>query len=289
MAGTPQSPGADLGGRLQREADDTAAAGVLRTAHHEGNRSGAASGAGSGARPDPGLAVLLLARLPPAHVPWAVGQLVRGPRRWLREPGVRFARVLGSGREGGFGLRPGLDHQGVFLMVDEVADALALVNRSPLVADYRARAERCLVAVLQASSARGRWGGQGMRAIVPPPGAGEPVVALTRASIRASRALRFWRHSPPAETALAAAPGCRLAVGLGEAPVLRQATLSLWDDTAAMNAYARQGAHQQAIEASSREGHFSEWMFVRFVPLLLQGRWPGLRLGTEQARVDERG
>lgn len=279
MAGTPLPPGADLGGRLRREFDDAPAAGGPRAAPEAGRQTGPGSGPAGGPRPDPGpdpgLAVLVLARLPAAQVPWAVAQLVRGPGRWLREPGVRFARVLGSGRDGGFGLRPGLDHQGVFVMVDELAQALQLVNRSPLVAAYRARAECCLVAVLQASSARGRWAGQGMRAIVPPPGAGEPVVALTRASIRASRALRFWRRSPPAEAALAAAPGCRLAVGLGEAPVLRQATLSLWDDTAAMNAYARQGAHQQAIEASSREGHFAEWMFVRFVPLLMQGQWGG--------------
>ncbi len=258
-----------LGGRLQREAEEPAGAGPLRSA------PGRASPSGAVARGDPGLAVLLLARLPAAQVPWAVGQLVRGPRRWLREPGARFARVLGSGREGGFGLRPGLDHQGAFVMFDDVADALAFAARSPLVMAYRERAEQCLVAVLQASSARGRWGGQGMRAIVPSPVAGEPVVALTRASIRARQALRFWRHSPPAEAALAAAPGCRMAVGLGEAPVLRQATVSLWDDTAAMNAYARTGAHQQAIEASAREGYFSEWMFVRFVPLLLQGRWGG--------------
>lgn len=229
--------------------------------------------------------MLLLARLPASQVPWAVGQLVRGPGRWLREPGVRFARVLGSGRDGGFGLRPGLDHQGVFLMCDEVADALALVARSPLVAAYRSRAERCLVAVLQASSARGHWAGQGMRSIVPPPGPGQPVLALTRASIRPSRAWRFWRHSPPSEAALAAAPGCRMAVGLGEAPVLRQATLSLWDDTAAMNAYARHGAHQRAIEASYGEGYFSEWMFVRFVPLLMQGHWAGRLFGAGQAQA----
>ncbi len=231
---------------------------------------------GSGAtRADPGLAVLLLARLPRRQVPWAVGQLVRGSRRWLRQRGVRFARVLGSGQQGGFGLKPGLDHQGVFLMFDDVADALACVASSPLVAAYRERADECLVAVLQASSARGRWGGQAMRAIVPAPGPDEPLMALTRASIKPTQALRFWRHSPPSEAALAASPGCRLAAGLGEAPVLRQATLSLWDSTAAMNAYARQGAHQKAIEASYREGYFSEWMFVRFVPLLMQGRWQG--------------
>jgi spheroidene monooxygenase len=221
------------------------------------------------------VAVLLLARLPGRHVPWAVAQLVRGPRRWQQAPGVRFARVLGSGQGGGFGLRPGLDHQGVFLMFDELAQALAFVSGSPLLAAYRERAEQCLVAVLQASSARGRWGGQAMRAIAPSPGPGEPLVALTRASIRPTQALRFWRHSPASESALAAAPGCRLAVGLGEAPVLRQATLSLWDDVAAMNAYARTGAHQRAIEASTREGYFSESMFVRFVPLWMQGRWAG--------------
>jgi hypothetical protein len=229
----------------------------------------------AGTRADPGLAVLVLARLPAHAVPWAVAQLVRGPGRLLREKGVRFARVLGSGRHGGFGLIPGLDHQGLFLMFDDVADALACVAQSPLVAAYRERAQDCLVAVLQASSARGAWGGQRMQGVVPAPGPHEPVLALTRASIRPSRALRFWRHSPPAEIALAAAPGCQLAVGLGEAPVLRQATLSLWDNAAAMNAYAREGAHQRAIEAAWRGGFFTEWMFVRFLPLLLQGRWAG--------------
>lgn len=227
------------------------------------------------AKPDPGLAVLLLTRLPARHVPWAVAQLVRGPDRWRHEPGVRFARVLGSGRDGGFGLRPGLDHQAVFLMFDEVADALACIARSPLVAAYRDRAADSLVAVLQASSARGRWGGQGMRAVVPAPAAGEAMMVLTRASIRTARALRFWRHSPASEAALAKAPGCRFATGLGEAPVLRQATLSLWDDSRAMNAYARQGAHQQAIDAAWQGDFFSEWMFVRFTPLLMQGRWAG--------------
>lgn len=256
---------------LPREADDSSGrTGVLRT----GSDTSAASRP-PGFLPDPGLAVVVLARLRSDSVPWAVVQLARGGRPWRAEPGLRFVRVLGSGRGGGFGLRPGLDHQGVFMMFDDVADAMRCVWRSPRVAAYRERAEQCLVAVLQASSARGRWGGQAMRAISPSPGPGEPLVALTRASIRPTQALRFWRHSPASESALAAAPGCRLAVGLGEAPVLRQATLSLWDDVAAMNAYARTGAHQRAIEASTREGYFSESMFVRFVPLWMQGRWAG--------------
>ena len=89
--------------------------------------------------------------------------------------------------------------------------------------------------------------------------------------------LSFWRHAPAAQRSLLAAPGCALAVGLGEAPLLRQATFSLWDSAAAMDAYARTGAHLDAIRAAWKHQFFSESMFVRFVPLQLQGQWKGRR------------
>jgi spheroidene monooxygenase len=100
------------------------------------------------------------------------------------------------------------------------------------------------------------------------------VAALTRASIRPRHAAAFWRHAPPSEAALAQAAGCRLAVGLGEAPLLRQATFSLWDNAAAMDAYARSGAHQAAIRAAHGGGYFSESMFVRYRVLGIEGHWP---------------
>ena len=89
----------------------------------------------------------------------------------------------------------------------------------------------------------------------------------------------FWRMQPAAERSLHEAPGCRLAIGLGEAPLLRQATFSVWDSGAAMNAYARQGAHLAAIRASAAGGFFSESMFVRFVPYDARGSWQGRALG----------
>jgi spheroidene monooxygenase len=42
-----------------------------------------------------------------------------------------------------------------------------------------------------------------------------------------------------------------------------------------MDAYARSGAHLQAIRASVAGAHFSESMFVRFIPEGLQGTWKG--------------
>jgi len=224
--------------------------------------------------PAPAHAALLMSRLRRSAVPWAVWRLARGARAFGTVPGLRFARVLGSGRDGGFGLEPGLDCQGVFAAFDSAEAAEAFVKHSGVATAYRERALEHFSLTLEVSSCRGSWGGQPMAAAAGPAPLG-PVAALTRAAIKPSRMREFWRHSPPAEAELAAAPGCRLAVGLGEAPLLRQATFSLWDSVQAMDAYARHGAHQRAIRASWGGSYFSEWMFVRFRPLALRGRWQG--------------
>lgn len=80
---------------------------------------------------------------------------------------------------------------------------------------------------------------------------------------------------PPSELALQNAEGCLLATGVGEAPFLRQATITLWENTQSMDAYARSGAHLAAIRAAYAGNFFSESMFVRFCTSQIQGRWRG--------------
>lgn len=220
-----------------------------------------------------GVALLLLARLRPAYWPWAWHRLAFS--RWLPQPApaLRFMKTLGSGRDGGFGLAPSAAHQGLFCIFDHLADAQAFIA-SPLASHYRERSDECLIATLRPASARGSWSGMALASGEPVPD-GMPLAALTRASIRPGAAAQFWRHAPAAQQDLANAPGCELAVGLGEAPLLRQATFSLWRDAKAMDAYARTGAHQAAIQAAWQHRFFSESMFVRFAPIAVQGHWQG--------------
>lgn len=227
---------------------------------------------GLGATDD--VAVLMLVDVARAARLWGWSRIILGEQPLRRAPGLRLAKALGSGHQGGFGLRPSASRQGLFALFDSEQHADNFIDQSDIARGYRARANECLVVKLRATSCRGSWSGAqiGVSASVPVSG---PVAALTRASIRPSRAWPFWRHSPASEAALAAAPGCQLAVGLGEAPVLRQATFSVWESQAAMDAYARSGAHLQAIRGAAAGNWFSESMFVRFVPLLLQGRWQG--------------
>ena len=221
-----------------------------------------------------GIVVVLLSKLRRAHWSWGWQRIAFGSWWPAKSPGLRFMKTLGSGKEGGFGLMPSLSHQGLFCVFDNEAEATNFISTSALIARYRERSEELFIATLRPASARGSWDGMTLAAGESLP-ANAMLATLTRASIRPFAARQFWRHAPAAQDSLAEAPGCLLATGLGEAPILRQATFSLWKNTAAMDAYARTGAHRDAISAAWKHQFFSESMFVRFEPLSLQGQWKG--------------
>jgi spheroidene monooxygenase len=71
-------------------------------------------------------------------------------------------------------------------------------------------------------------------------------------------------------------------MGLGEAPLVRQCTFSLWDNVEHMVAYAHSGAHQQAITAAYKNDYFAESMFLRMRVLAMEGNWQGHSFGSVQ-------
>ena len=221
-------------------------------------------------------AVVLLADIAETYRLWGWSRIVRGPRALQRVPGLLFSKVLGSGYAGGFALRPSSSRQGVFALFESVQTAQDFISGSVIVRDYQKRSNEFCCLTLKAFSCRGSWDGVSLQANTEPPIHG-PVAALTRASIKFSKAQAFWRHASPSQTALEGAEGCQLAVGLGEAPFLRQATFSVWNSITEMDAYARSGSHLKAIQAANQHGYFSESMFARFIPLKVEGQWLGKR------------
>ena len=222
------------------------------------------------------VSVVVLLDVAPGSRLWGWSRFVVGRFPLARVPGLRFYKVLGSGHEAGFGLRPSASRQGLFCHFDDERSADQFLQGSALMAAYRRHAREFFQVKLKAYACRGAWAGMALPLSADKPATGV-VAALTRASIRPTAALPFWRHAPPSEAALSGAQGCRLAAGLGEAPLFRQATFTLWDNADCMDAYARSGAHLAAIKAAQAHGFFSESMFVRFVPLEAQGVWKGQR------------
>ena len=230
-----------------------------------------------------GVVVVVLVDFLRAHQGWGWMRLVQGASAFKDTPGLLFTKVMGSGHEGGFGLRPSSTHQGLLCVFDSVRHAEGFMA-GVSVQQYMERAKSCFTAMLAVTSVRGAWDGrpwgvttpEQLGAFAEEPSPDVAMVALTRASIRPAKALAFWRFAPGAQDDLKTAPGCELAMGLGEAPLVRQCTFSLWKDTQSMLQYAHTGAHQQAIAAAYKHEFFSESMFARMRVLRRQGDWPNM-------------
>jgi len=245
--------------------------------------------------PPASVLVVLLVDFLKSHKGWGWLRLVAGPSAYQAVPGLQSAKVMGSGHEGGFTtLRPSATHQGLLCRFDGVDAALDFLHGAQ-VQGYRDRARECWGGLMAVTSARGLWDQQ-------PWGLSDehsmalsadwqqrlplvdmthaPLAVLTRASIHPAKAMAFWRHAPSTQGALDASDGCLLAMGLGEAPLVRQCTFSLWQNEAKMLRFAREGAHQLASLAAGRHKYFSESLFVRLRLLRMAGVWKGQDFGN---------
>jgi spheroidene monooxygenase len=226
-----------------------------------------------------GVVVVLLADFMRQHQGWGWLRLVAGAGPYHEVPGLTMVKVMGSGHGGGFSLRPSATHQGLICTFSHLDLALKFLDSSWVQA-YRDRAREMWSGVLTVQSARGHWDKQAWQSSTAEALGGRgaahgPFAVLTRASIVPTKAMAFWRYAPAAQAELSQSPGCMLAMGLGEAPLVRQCTFSLWRDTAAMLHYAHQGAHQVASAAAYKHQFFSESLFVRMQVLQMSGVWQG--------------
>jgi hypothetical protein len=226
--------------------------------------------------------VLILADIKSTSKWWGFGRFVFSRFSLCGVEGLQFFKMLGSGHEGGFGLRPSSSRQGLFCVFVDSTSANSFLQTSELIGKYKKHSREFLSVQLLPYSVKGTWAGQSL-GIAAEVVQGQPVAALTRASIRPTKARQFWKKQPASERSLALAAGCVMATGVGEAPVFRQATFTVWESVAHMDAYARTGAHMEAIKASARGAFFSESMFVRFVPHDISGVYKGKVFGSAAA------
>jgi spheroidene monooxygenase len=223
-------------------------------------------------------AVLVLVDIAPDSFLWGLSRYVIGRFSLYNIPGLQFFKVLGSGFEGGFSTKPSLHKQGLFCVFDSEHHAKQFRVHSKLVQAYMNHSREFFAVSLNAFSTRGSWANTQLDITAKAPVSG-PIASLTRASIKPLKANAFWRKAQPAEVSINQSEGVILSAGLGEAPYLRQATFTIWEDETALNTYAQQGAHLAAIKAAYGQQYFSESMFTRFTPSDMEGTWRGKHYG----------
>lgn len=228
----------------------------------------------------PGLVTVHLWGVRRAAVPRALARMATQRRALARLPGLSFAKLLGTGSGRTFDFRDAdLTHWALVACWQHPGDAVLLTG-GPLGLAWERDADETLSMRLSPLTSRGRWSGCepfGAAAASPPRWRG-PVAAITRARLVPRRAVGFWRAVPAVTADLhrgdVAAPV--FTVGIGEAPIGLQGTLSLWRSAADLADFAyRRPAHVAVMAETSRRGWYAEELFARFAVREVTGSYRG--------------
>lgn len=208
---------------------------------------------------------------------WVIGQMAAARLSLARVPEARFWKLCGSGTGEGFTPRPNWSTWAILAAWDDAETARRMEREASVFRNWRARAGESCSLFLTPGQSRGKWGG--INPFQPDPSAlcEGPVAALTRATVRLSRAAQFWNRVPDISAMIGADPNVAFKIGIGEVPLLHQVTFSIWPDTASMAAFARgNGPHGQAIRAVREGNWFAEELYARFRIDGSRGTWGGV-------------
>jgi len=227
--------------------------------------------------PVPALVTLHLWRVERSGVPGALLRMARDRGRVRRTPGVRFAKLLGTGDGRTFTARDADPLRwGLLATWTSEQAARAFERDSPVAKGWDACAVERYRVDLRPVASHGQWSRRMPFGEPVPVRHDGPVAALTRARLRPGAAREFWSAVPPVSTDLRERDGLRAAVGIGEAPIGLQGTFSLWESDRAVREFARGAAHLAVVARTGPERWYSEELFARFAVMGSAGTLDGV-------------
>ena len=180
---------------------------------------------------------------------------------------------MGCGKNGTFDIHPDFNQWALMVFFDELDEKGPTNNPIPMKligrfinSWWRLLKVKTNIFYLEPYAGHGKWDGRAFLSSHQAENThtGE-IGVLTRATIRLSRLRSFWRAVPTAAEKLAQTEGLSYTVGIGEIPLIKQATFSIWETSESMKNYAyKMKAHQEVIRKTRKENWYTEEMFLRF-------------------------
>ncbi|MBC7889794.1 MAG: spheroidene monooxygenase [Ferruginibacter sp.] len=194
---------------------------------------------------------------------------------------ISFFKLMGCGKNGSFDKHPDWQQWGIFAVSNEATGIAGATDKDvikllygPFISNWL-RFFNCetWTIFLEPIEGRGCWDGkQPFGPFAKNTSYNGLVAVLTRATIRLSKLPAFWRNVNGVASQMAGADGFITSIGIGEMPLIKQATFSIWQSRDAMKQFAYQmHQHTEVIRKTRKENWYSEDMFVRFKPVKTVG------------------
>lgn len=207
---------------------------------------------------------------------WAFKQMQLGLEKLKGVQGLNFYKIFGSGADNGFSAWPNFSTYVLLTVWDSEVLAEDFFANNPFYLEYQAKSKETFTVYSQPAEAHGLWDGANPFVQQTKVGPSQPVMVLTRARIRFSKLLSFWSRVNQVSKSLLDYEGAHFSIGVGEWPLIQQATLSLWNSQEEMLNYAyKNKKHKAVIQLTRKLNWYSEELFARFSPYRISGQWEG--------------
>ena len=217
------------------------------------------------------ITVIYFWKIERSSIPFALFRMAIDRTLLRRTKGVTFAKMLGCGKGETFTPTDADPNRWGCLVVISQSE-LAALDSSTTITKWRSKSISEFRVVLDPIAVTGMWSKQKPFEPSAPTNFDGQVVAITRARIKASQTMRFFKSVPPVTASLHSSPGLISTIGIGEAPIGLQGTFSLWESTQAIKDFAYKGAaHQKAIAQTSEFDWYAEELFARFAVREIRG------------------
>ena len=207
---------------------------------------------------------------------WALSQMQLGHAHFKNIEGLVFYKLLGSGAENGFSSKPNFGTYALLCIWESEIYATTFFEKNSFFNKYKSKCAESFTVFALAAEAHGKWDGKQpfvSNAIL---ALDKPVMVLTRASIRLSKLISFWRKVGNVSKSLEEYDGLAMSIGVGEWPLIQQATLSIWKTQAEMIDYAyKNEKHKEVVRLTRKLKWYKEELFARFIPYKFLGQWNG--------------
>ena len=189
--------------------------------------------------------------------------------------GLKFHKQLGSGAAQGFSIWPDWQVYAQLMVWESRAAFNQFLEKSSYYQENLRQSKEYLHVLLQPNQSKGTWNGiQPFHTSKEASSESDYMAVITRASIRPMKMLSFWYNVPAVSKHINEQKSLVFAKGVGEWPLIEQATFSIWNKKEAMQDFAyQQKEHREVIKKTREKDWYSEEMFVRFQVLDYFGTW----------------
>jgi heme-degrading monooxygenase HmoA len=211
--------------------------------------------------------------------PGALGALARlgTDRLSLKNvEGLQFWRLLGTGSGSNTSQGANLRRTALFAVWRDEQCLQQFLEHHPIARRWK-QADESWHVKLRGVGGHGSWRGFAVADELTRGETHGPIAMITRADVRPRSWKQFRQAGEPGNIELHQSEGLLAVVGIGEAPIGRLGTFSLWSSLDAMRRFATEAPqHQAVVQRTRTEEWYGEELFARFEPYGSTGTWDGV-------------